>query len=558
MVTITAKDVVFDLDDTGMVSANTLVGLNAKLDDLGGEINGVDTSVTSVADQLEKAEATIETLEAYRRTDRAAIDGLTKANKELKDGLDELTAQLRTVQKALESAGGTATQYCETLEDPANGSVEFLGDHGEKVPVGVTATFKCEQGFYVVGGKTKNTCQASDDGAAWSVSGTHPGCNPCAKDARGEASCAACDAADSCLKCTLGWLDGGVCKRGSGLQQGDAADSCLAIRKQNPSAETKNRGYWIKVKGMKSRQMWCLMDDFEDALTDSDDKLGGWTLVGRAVGGAPGCWTKAGDAECEPYGMWNVRKSFMYSNAVIDGIPHTTIRFQGTGATKGDFFWKAGSSGSYSEDQCEYKHGEAQSAACACAHQTYTAAEGIPAGDKCIGGGATGDFSDNTGNHLGAGSWIPYTVEDSGMVCRRRQLPVNEGKGSLGLDGKPLGAPQFLNRTACEQKCVEMGDRCNAFAFRVITSEKPSAVMGKCHLKVGFVLNADWDTNPWHANNYDFCWKTDGANKGFDGCLDTNNKQSGLWNIRRGGEATSCKGACNGKKAGCNAYVYIR
>ena len=90
-----------------------------------------------------------------------------------------------------------------------------------------------------------STCQLNGDGsgAVWSVA-RHPGCEKCSND------CVECSGASQCNQCALGWLDEGVCKRGSGLQQKDAAKSCLDILKMNPKAESRNRGYWIRVPGM--------------------------------------------------------------------------------------------------------------------------------------------------------------------------------------------------------------------------------------------------------------------------------------------------------------------
>ena len=67
-----------------------------------------------------------------------------------------------------------------------------------------------------------------------------------------------------------------------------------------------------------------MMPDFDDGLQN-----GGWTLVGRAVGGAKGCWAAGGAQGCNIYGMSNVAKSFRLKDSTIQSIPHTQIRWQG-------------------------------------------------------------------------------------------------------------------------------------------------------------------------------------------------------------------------------------
>ena len=76
-------------------------------------------------------------------------------------------------------------------------------------------------------------------------------------------------------------------------------------------------------------------------MTDLDKWYGGgWTMVGRGVGNAMGCWGKPGGQDCNANSMTNTRLSFLYKDQTINGIPHDTIWYQGFGTVKGNYFYK--------------------------------------------------------------------------------------------------------------------------------------------------------------------------------------------------------------------------
>jgi hypothetical protein len=97
---------------------------------------------------------------------------LVQANKALTNGMNGLAAEL----KAVVAASDFSPPQCEPLQEPENGVVAVIGDHGDKVPVSVIASFSCNAGFFFESEDDTATCQHdSDDGAKWSSPGKHPG-----------------------------------------------------------------------------------------------------------------------------------------------------------------------------------------------------------------------------------------------------------------------------------------------------------------------------------------------------------------------------------------------
>jgi len=349
------------------------------------ELNAVGEDLTKVSEKTAGIESIVEQMQAKQAADAKTIADLLKTNKQLTDGLVAVQKELKDVVASIPSY--TPAQ-CDTLQDPDNGSVDWIGDHGDsKVPVSVTATFSCKDGFFLDSDDSETTCNhvdaddGSSSGAAWTAPGKHPGCKACSKD------CAKCMSADKCDACAEGaLLVDDACTVTPGLTRETAAESCLAIVKASPNATSRGAGYWIKLPDGGERKMFCFMVDW-DAKNG-----GGWTMVGRGIGGNPGCWNRAGDNECNPTSMWDTRKSFLYSDSIINGIPHDTIWYQGYGTIKSNFYFKA------DDGECEYKHKSAASAECICPHAEADFSDECP----------TGEDSDN---HYGVGGW--NTVEGS-------------------------------------------------------------------------------------------------------------------------------------------------
>jgi len=393
------------------------------------EITDVNSGLTKVARDLAASEDAVETVQTTTDAHKARIVALESENKQLKEMLGSLTKRLDDVEKST----GNVPATCDYLKDPSDGKVTMLGDHGDTVPVSVTVHFECDAGYFLRTSDTASTCRIDSGDAKWSV-GAHPGCASCSK------GCAQCESASTCTKCSgaLGLVNG-ACKEQTGLSQVAAADSCAHILKFNPQFKTRGEGYWIKIPGTPgaARRMWCMMPDV--------DKVngGGWTLVGRGVGGNPGCWGQGGAQDCNANGMMNIRSSFMYKDTIVNGIPTLSsarkIRFSGFGTVKAEWYFKANS------DQCQYAHKAAAADECNCVHKQ------IDFTDTCPEGNVKGGDA-----HMGIGSWLENGLDNVGCLHSSTVDPSNwfmrsgdkcggkSGTGTAWCSGNMIGCSVAL------------------------------------------------------------------------------------------------------------------
>ena len=263
-------------------------------------------AVADVASDLAEEEKATEAAKAGQDKEmsdlKTTVKELTASNGDLTNTVKSLLARLDKFEKA----SSYEEPMCTPIAAPDKGSVYWLGDHGDhgKIPMSVTVDFKCDRAYYVKGTAKVSTCQ---DKGKWSVA-AHPGCASCSN---GCASCTSSGACDTCASARFALISG-KCVEQTGLSEGSAAPSCLHILHGNKDSPTKATGYWIKIPGTtQARKMYCLMADKD--LADG----GGWTQVGRGVGGNIGCWSKAGQLDCMPDGATNPRATFLYVLAML-------------------------------------------------------------------------------------------------------------------------------------------------------------------------------------------------------------------------------------------------
>ena len=203
-----------------------------------GKVGAVNDEIGAIADDLTKLssntaefEGMFETMSARQEKDAQTIADLLKANKLLTDGLKALQTEFKELAEATPTF---KPAQCDALEEPDNGAVEYVGEHGDMVPVSVTVTFTCGSGFFPTKDDTESTCQHDgDSGAKWSSPGKHPGCTACSTD------CAMCKDASVCDRCAAGaLLIDDACVTTPGLTKETAANSCLEIIKASLTSLT--------------------------------------------------------------------------------------------------------------------------------------------------------------------------------------------------------------------------------------------------------------------------------------------------------------------------------
>jgi len=397
-----------------------------KVETVNVEIGAIADDLTKLSSNTAEFEGMFEAMSAKQEKDAATIADLLKANKLLTDGLTALQKEFKELAEATPSF--TPAQ-CDALVEPDNGAVEYVGEHGDKVPVSVTVTFTCSDGFFPIKNDTEATCQHDGDAAKWSAPGKHPGCMACSVD------CAMCADASVCDRCAANaLLVDGKCVDTPGLTKETAASSCLEILKANPDAKSIGAGYWIKVPRMESRKMFCFMADWDS------EYGGGWTMVGRGVGGNPDCWLQAGEEGCNAWSMWDTRKSFMYKDNTINGIPHTAIWYQGYGTIKASFYYE---SNSETGEGCQYGHATAASNACNCPHDTPDFEGDCPQGMLYEGHNGVGHWSEQENGEdvdgflhssIARGPWYMRNQDCEGRGCGGRNNCVGRSVGcNVGL-----------------------------------------------------------------------------------------------------------------------------
>ena len=223
--------------------------------DVAAVTEGLGNELKGVAQDLDVVSSTAD---ANAKASEANTKGLSDAKDDIK-GLKDEAAQLKTQIASLgeqlevfEKAMAFGPAMCDHLDDPLNGKVEIIGDHGGKVPVSVTAYYKCNTKFYLVGSAATTTCQLSGSKALWSgtAAGKHPGCKPCME------RCTECATPSACIRCSPGSvLINKKCVLTPGLDKSTAADSCKHIQDISPDIKTTEQGYWIKLSDGTPRRM---------------------------------------------------------------------------------------------------------------------------------------------------------------------------------------------------------------------------------------------------------------------------------------------------------------
>lgn len=161
---------------------------------------------------------------------------------------------------------------------------------------------------------------------------------------------------------------------------------------------------------------------------------GGWTMVGRGVGGNPDCWLQAGEEGCNAWSMWDTRKSFMYKDNTINGIPHTAIWYQGYGTIKASFYYE---SNSETGEGCQYGHATAASNACNCPHDTPDFEGDCPQGMLYEGHNGVGHWSEQE-NGADVDGFLHSSIAGGAMVHAQPRLR-----------GPGLWREELLRRTEC-------------------------------------------------------------------------------------------------------------
>lgn len=357
-----------------MVAAETYV--NAAEERVNSSMLGVADELNAIGNQMLKMSDAISTLTAERFNHTRELRSLSIMNLQLRGELDAVNMRVST----LEAATNSTPPSCTPLANPANGKIVTIGEHGTIVPTGVVVDFACNDGYFLAPGSiTSSTCQYVDNGqVAWSA--RHPGCTLC------DPACAQCSGptASECIACSnAAILVKDTCLIiGPGASPLDPAISCKTIRDSNPTLPSLLDGYWIKPTGQDAQRFYCLMDD------KMGQGNGGWTMVGRGVGGNIACWQEAGPTGCNIDGtskQVNIRQTFIYSDQTISGIPHTAILYSGFGSVKGNWVYSSG---------CTYRHQEIADGACNCPFET------LDMTDSCIKGKAID-------HHTAVGSWDP-------------------------------------------------------------------------------------------------------------------------------------------------------
>jgi hypothetical protein len=133
------------------------------------------------------------------------------------------------------------------------------------------------------------------------------------------------------------------------FSDGTTPASCEAYRR--PAAgyvydgDVGDGAYRILPPGQSATAVWCDMT-FDD---------GGWTLIGRGIGGAPAGWKDTTAAINASNAADDSYLTFKFADTFINAIPKTVYRFEGFGEVQQDWYW----SGS-----CVYAHTSTATGAC--------------------------------------------------------------------------------------------------------------------------------------------------------------------------------------------------
>ena len=187
-----------------------------------------------------------------------------------------------------------------------------------------------------------------------------------------------------------------VCMGIPGLTQAaPVRGDCNVLRTVSAPRLAPSGFYWLEIASLV-RQMYC------DMAYDG----GGWTMVGRGIGGARSCW--ATSADCNPQysaaaHAWDTGPTWRTSDTRINQMTYSTIRFQGTGAVAGNQFWY-GKNRAFTGG-CTYRHRTAANGACNCASLNPDMTN-RRCGSAHGGHQGVGDWPNNGGLHsMHTGNW---------------------------------------------------------------------------------------------------------------------------------------------------------
>lgn len=301
--------------------------------------------------------ARISTLEASISTMMTDVGAAMAVQQRLVPLVNELAA----------NASRPTIAECDPIANPVNGATVVGGDHGRMIPPGISVSFTCSPGFYLVGAN-RSTCRSD---TSWSSEA--PRCSRCPD------TCTTCSGSDVCTSCTLPQvlLEDGTCvNRPMGSHPDKPGRSCLALWNSQPNLRVDGWFYLVDAATNTTGQFWC-------------DMQSGYTLVGRGIGGQIDCWQSSrGDTCFNGYG-----RTFKFSDTTIAGFQTSTFKYQmnGTTNTRVDsgaiWYWRGGDSG------CVYQHSGVSDNDCNTAYVDENLSEAhnpspLPAG-----------------NHLGLGDW---------------------------------------------------------------------------------------------------------------------------------------------------------
>ncbi len=192
------------------------------------------------------------------------------------------------------------------------------------------------------------------------------------------------------------------------------AQSCEQYR--NPASGAQYTGqtgsgrYAITPPGFASFDVHCDMD-FEG---------GGWTLVGRGIGGAPSGWNNAvGDLNTS--GAVDGLLTFKFSDARITAIPKSVYRFVGFGEVHQDWYWNASTCPTYG-------HLTPSSGGCNQAYHTAALSPAQSPGNTHSSHRGLGDWASGSQDHLhtshSSGHWYIKSGQDeaNGPYCNGTEL----------------------------------------------------------------------------------------------------------------------------------------